>query len=152
VDAPRADGLRATLKEPGQAIEAKTSPARYSATVASVAKALDDAVTLVAGAGASAPAFRAKVIAALLEAVAEEYEESYKDTRITQLVEYQDAYGFFHRAKSLYTDLPPTARSADADMQALTKGFPSSREPPKPPMPAKTVKTLTTRIAATVTK
>jgi hypothetical protein len=153
VDAARADRLRDTLKEPGRTIEAKAPPARHVATVASVVKALDEAITHVVGAEprASVP-FRTAVIASLLEAVAEEYEESIKDTRITQLVEYQDGYGFFRRAKSLYDALPPAARKADADMAALAKAFPSSREPPKPPLPAKTVKDLTSRIAATLTK
>lgn len=151
IDAARADRLREALKEPGRAIEAKVPPAKYVATVASVAKTLDEAVTAVVGAHARAAAgFRTTVIAALLEAVAEEYEESYKDGRITQLVEYQDAYGFFRRAKTLYDALPAESRRSDADMTALGKSFPSSREPPKTPTPPTKMKELATRIGSTL--
>jgi hypothetical protein len=148
LDAARADRLRDTLKEPGRAIEQMLPPAQYTAKVAAVGRALDEAVMLVVGADPrDSIGFRTKVVAALLNAVAEEYDESFKDGRITQLVEYQDAYGFFRRARTLYDALPADARRADADMTALAKALPSSREPPSPPMSAKTVKELTDRIA-----
>ena len=152
VDAPRADRVRAALKEPGGAIDAKVPPTRYVATVASVAKTLDEAVTHVVGADARANVpFRAKVLTALLAAMADEYDEAFKDGRITQVVEYQDAYGFFRRAQALYKDLPPEARRADADMAALSKAL-ASREPPAVPMPAKTFRELALRIGAALTK
>jgi hypothetical protein len=152
VHAAAGDRLRDTLKEPGRAIEAKVPPAQYGTTVADVGRALDDAVTRVVGADTRAtPAFRAGVIAVLLDGLADEYDESFKDGRITQAVEYQDAYGFFRRARTLYDALPTDARRADADMAALGKAF-ASREPPKTPMPAKTVKDLTQRIGTTLTR
>ena len=152
VDGASADRLRDSLKRPGQAIEAKEPPGRYVATVASVAKALDDAVSRVVGTDARGGGFRARVVAGLLDAVADEYEESFKAGQITQLVEYQDAYGFFQRAKTLYESLPSEARRADADMTALAKAFPSSREAPKSPLPPKNVKALTDRINASLPK
>jgi hypothetical protein len=146
VDAARADRLRETLKEPGRAIEARVPAAQYTATVARVASALDDAVTRVVGAEERAkPAFRARVLAALLDGVADEYDEAFKDGRITQVVEYQDAYGFFSRARALYDALPPSARRADAEMTSLAKAL-ASREPPKEPMPARDLRALTRRI------
>jgi hypothetical protein len=151
VDAAAADRLRETLKEPGRAIETKAPPARYVALVAKVAKALDDAVTQVVGDDARTPAFKSRLVALLLEGVAEEYDEAFKGGRITQIVEYQDAYGFFRRAKAVYDALPPDARRADADMAALAKAFPS-REPPKSPMPAKDLKALVQRIGSSVPK
>jgi hypothetical protein len=153
VDGPSADRLRDTLKRPGQAIEAKEPPGRYVATVASVARTLDDAVTRVAGAGVRASVgFRARVVAALLVDVAEEYEDAIKAGRIVQLVEYQDAYGFLQRAKALYESLPADARRADADMRALSQALPTAREAPRSPLPAKNVKALTDRIAASLPK
>jgi len=152
VDAARADRLRDALKEPGRAIEAKVPPTRYVATVASVATALDDAVTRVAGADARASVpFRTKVISMVLAGIADEYEEAYKNDRITQPIEYQDAYAFFRRTQTLYDALPPESRRADVDMTALSKAFPSHTPPPSP-MPLKTVKSLTDRIATTLTK
>jgi hypothetical protein len=152
VDGAAADRLRDTLKEPGRAIQAKVPPAQYGTTVASVGKALDDAVTRVVGADTRAtPAFRAGVLATLIAGLADEYDEAFKDGRITQVVEYQDAYGFFRRAKTLYDALPPDARRADADIASLAKAFPS-REPPKTPLPAKAVKDLTQRIGTALTK
>ena len=153
VDAARADRLRDTLKEPGKSIELKVPPARYAEIAAGVGTALDQAVALVVGAEAGAtPAFRARVVAALIEAVAEEYDESFKDGRITQLVEYQDAYGFFRRAQTLYDALPPASRTADGELQSLSKAFPSPRDPPSPPLTFKAVKDLTSRIATSLRK
>jgi len=147
VDAARADRLREALKEPGRAIEAKESPSRYVAMVVSVGKTLDEAVTLVVGQKRRASVgFRARVIAALLGSVAEEYEEAFKDGRITQLVEYQDAYGFFRRARTLYEALPRDFRRVDVDIALLSNALPSSREPPSSPTPPKTVRELTERI------
>jgi hypothetical protein len=153
VDAARADRLRETLKEPGRAIEQKVPPARYVATVAAVGKMLDEAVTQVVGADPRGSiGFRTRVIAALLNGVSDEYDEAFKDGRITQLVEYQDAYGFFRRARVLYDALPPDARRANADMAALGKAVPSSHEPPAAPMSAKTVRELSDRVATALTR
>jgi hypothetical protein len=153
LDPARADRLRETLKEPGRAIEQKVSPAQYVAKVAAVGKALDETVTLVVGAEPRGSiGFRTKVVASLLNAVSEEYDEAFKDGRITQLVEYQDAYGFFRRARTLYDALPAEARRAELEMSTLGKAFPSSREPPSSPLPAKTVTELTGRIATMLVK
>ena len=151
VDSARADRLRDLLKAPGRALESKVDAARYAATVASVGVALDDAITVVAGAAPRASlAFRARVVAALLAGMAEEYDEAFKNGRITQVIEYQDAYAFFRRARMLYGALPAEARRADADVATLAKAFPS-REPPAPPMPLDAVKDLARRIGAAVT-
>jgi hypothetical protein len=152
VDAARADRVRDALKEPGRAIEAKVPPARYAETVASVGKTLDEGVDRVAGAATRASvAFRARVLAALLAGMAEEYEEGFKDGRITQPIEYQDAYAFFRRAKLLYEALPPDARRGAEDFAALSKAL-GSREPPPTPMPARTLKETALRLGASLTK
>ncbi|HYE94542.1 MAG TPA: hypothetical protein VEA38_26140 [Terriglobales bacterium] len=151
-DALRADRLRAALREPGRALDGKVPPARYAETVAALVTAIDEAVTHVVGAGPRAePGFRARVIAALLADVVDEYEEAFKDGRIAQVVEYQDAYGFFRRARVLYDALPAAARRADTDVAALAKAVPGV-EPPRAPMPAATLKQTAQRIAATLAR
>ena len=152
VDPARADALREALRRPGRSLEAKEPPARYAAIVASVAKTLDEAITLVAGAETRASvSFRSRVIAGLLAEIAEEYEDAIKNGRVTQPVEYQDAYGFSQRVKSLYESLPAEARTADADIASLSKALPS-REAPKAPLAPKELKALTARITASLPK
>ena len=146
-DPALADRLRAALREPGRALDGKVPPARYSQTVATVVKTLDEAAAHVLGPAAStAPAFRARVVAALLDNVADEYEESFKEGKIVQPVEYQDAYALFRRVRVLYDGLPAEARRADADVAGLAKALPGIT-PPATPMPAATLRTIAHRIA-----
>jgi hypothetical protein len=151
-DPARADALRAALREPGRALDGKVPPARYAQTVAGVLKTLDDAVAHVQGEAARMPpALRARVAAALLESVADEYDESFKNGKIVQPVEYHDAYALFRRVRALYEGLPADARRADADVAALAKAL-AGVTPPAAPMPATTLRKTAQRIAASLPK
>ena len=151
VDTARADRLREALKDPGRVIEAAAPATRYAATVVSLTKALDDAVTRVVGAEARWDvALRSRVLAALLDGMADEYDEAYKEGRITQVVEYQDAYGFFQRVQALYKELPADARRADLEMATLARAL-SSREPPVTPMAASALRETARRAASALT-
>jgi len=151
-DPAQADRLRAALREPGRALDGKVPPARYAQTVGAVLRTLDDAVTHVLGAAPlMAPGLRVRVLAALLEHLADEYDDSIKAGKIVQPVEYQDAYALFRRVRALYDTLPAEARRADADIAALAKALPGIT-PPAPPMPAATLRKTAQRIAAALPK
>jgi hypothetical protein len=63
------------------------------------------------------PAYQAGVLIALLEEVAEEYAEAVRDSKVVNLAEYQDAFGFLQRARALHE--PLTARLPAEDRQRL---------------------------------
>jgi hypothetical protein len=115
VDPALADGVRAALKAPGRDLDQKVPAARYAETVAATLARLDAAMERVVPAASRAdPGFQARVLAGLLRALAREYAEGVQDGRVTQVVEYQDAYGFFGRAQILARTLGPAARAKDA--------------------------------------
>jgi hypothetical protein len=75
--------------------------------------------------------------------MATEYDEAYKAGKITQMVEYQDAYAFFKRAQAAHRDLTPALRTKnpamagelDGQFAALAKALPGLT-PPASPIPA----------------
>src|SRR5262245_41178678 len=142
------DKVRAALRRPSADLAGKTSPAQYDRVVRETAATLDDVVQRVVPQerGASL-AFRARVLADLLAGMATEYEEAYKAGKITQPVEYQDAYAFFTRAQAGHRDLAPALRAKnpalagelDGHFAALAKALPGLT-PPAAPMPADRMK------------
>lgn len=151
VDPPRAEGVRALLKKPRAAIDAGVRPTAYAALVAEVSASLDEAVERTVPAELrSDRRFRARVIALLLRALVEEYDEAWKTGRIVQAVEYHDAWGFFQRAYALYREIAPgLPGSAGADFAALARGFPGVSPPPAP-LPPDRVKELVARLTASL--
>ena len=138
VDPALADGVRAGLKAPGRDLERAVPTVRYAETVANTLAQLDAARDRVLPASRRADlAFQARVLGGLLRALAREYEEGVKDGRLTQLVEYQDAYGFFKRAQALTQALAPAARAAnplaaqrvDHEMARLARTFSAADGP-----------------------
>jgi hypothetical protein len=153
------DAVRAALRRPSADLKGTTSPAQYEQAVRAAGAALDDAVARVVPVERrTSLAFRARVLADLLLGVATEYEEAYKAGKITQLVEYQDAYGFFRRAQSVHRDLSPSlraknparARELDAQLAGLARALPGLT-PPASPMPADRMKATATALATSLT-
>jgi hypothetical protein len=67
-----------------------------------------------------APAFQAGVLSALLDDMAEEYEEAVQDGKVVNLAEYQDAFGFLQRARALREPLTGRLPAEErARLQAL---------------------------------
>lgn len=156
VDPALAKRVQAAMKGPGREIEDRVSAARYEATVARTFALLDTAIEAVVPEPQRADlGFRARVLAKLMRSLVTEYEEGVKDGRVTQLVEYQDAYGFFKRAESLMRALAPVARAKNApatqqledEMTTLARTFSS----PDGPKVALTVAELTRHVDAIVT-
>ena len=156
VDPALAKRVHAAMKAPGREIEDQVSAARYETTVARTFALLETAIEAVVPEPQRTDlGFRARVLAMLMRSLVREYEEGVKDGRVTQLVEYQDAYGFFKRAQSLMRALVPTARAKNApatqrfddEMTALARTFSS----PDGPKVALTVAELTRHVDAIVT-
>lgn len=146
------DKVRAALRRPSADLAGTTSPAQYERVVRETAATLDEAVgRVVPKERRSSLAFRARVLADLLTAMVTEYDEAYKAGKITQMVEYQDAYAFFTRAQAGHRDLAPALRAKnpsragelDRQFAALAKAMPGLM-PPATPMPSD-------RMLATVT-
>ena len=138
------DQVRAALRRPSAELAGRTTPAQYERVVRETAATLDESVRrVVPERRRSSLAFRARVLADLLTGMATEYDEAYKSGRITQMVEYQDAYGFFNRAQAVYKGLAPALRGKNAELSreletqlaALAKVLPGLA-PPASPMPA----------------
>jgi hypothetical protein len=155
-----ASRVGAILEKPGQEIDAKVPTRRYEDTVKQVSALLDEAVRRVVPAEVrQSPILRAKVILALMEAVEEEYEEGFKEGRIAQVVEYQDAYGFFRRGQVLYRDFasqiqskaPEAAKNIDGALATLAKGF-GGVMPPATPVAMETVKKSVEQITTELAK
>jgi hypothetical protein len=132
VDSALAERLRVALKAPGGDIEQRVSASRYSDTVATTFSVLDSALERVIPAPQRTDlGFQTRVLATLIRALVEEYEEGVKDGRVTQVVEYQDAYGFFRRAQELSRTVDRAARAKNAaaaqrlqdEMAALARTF-----------------------------
>lgn len=127
------------LEKPGRKVDARVPTEQYRATVDAVFAAMDEAVSKVVPAPVrSSLAFRARVILELIQRVEEEYAEGVKGGKVVEAVEYQDAYGFFHRAQALYRPIasqvraraPKAAKEIDGALATLAKGFARVTPPP----------------------
>jgi len=114
VDPALADSVRAALKAPGRDLDQNVPATRYTETVASTLARLDTARDRVVPPARSADlGLQARVLGGLMRALVREYEEGVKDGRVTQVVEYQDAYGFFTRTQVLARAFGPAARATN---------------------------------------
>jgi high-affinity iron transporter len=137
---PQADAaLRKGTRDIVQAAQAKDL-ARLEALIADV----DARFSLVAGIvigeqRASELAYRASVVATLVENVATEYGEAVEGGALRQEVDYQDAYVFLQQALAIWREIDPSVASAGPDeyaaiTTALTKirsAIPSLSAPAK---------------------
>lgn len=141
VDRALADRVREAMKRPRRDIEAKVSTADLERTAEATNATLDEAVARVVPADvARTLAFQAAVLRALVAALVNEYDEGYKNGRVTQVVEYHDAYGFLVRAQARFKDLAPALReraparaaAADEAFGALARALPGLSPPATP--------------------
>jgi hypothetical protein len=153
------DKMRTALRRPSADLKGTTSPAQYEQVVRETTADLDGVVAQVVSKDRRTRlAFRARVLANLLLGVASEYEEAYKAGKITQLVEYQDAYAFFRRAQAVHRDLAPSLRAKnparaselDAPLAALARALPGLT-PPASPMSADRLQATVTGLAKSLT-
>jgi len=148
------------LEKPGQEIDAKVPQKQYEATVKQVSATLDEAFRRVVPARMRASrGLTVKVIVALLKDVAEEYEEGFKEGKVTQVVEYQDAYGFFLRSQTLYRGIarplgkkaPEVGNRIERSLAVLAKGF-ARVMPPSTPLSAAQIKEEVLRVSAELSR
>jgi hypothetical protein len=147
-DSQLAARVRGLLREPSRAIDRKVPKQEYAALVTEVWRALDDAVLAVVPKDLqSSAAFQGRVIAALLDSAADEYEEAVKSGKIVQIVEYQDAFGFVHRAHAIYQTIAAASpKGVAAEFDALLRAFPGVR-PPSRPLPPREVQSIVKKIS-----
>ena len=88
-------------------------------------------------------AFRAEVLAALLEHGADEYAESISNGVINEAEEYQDSYGFYQNAKELWENIEGAIKAADSSayeeieeqFEKMNEAFVSVAPPSSPTSP-----------------
>ena len=108
VSAELGEQARNAMRLPGQAIERNVSPKEYEQTVERAFAMLDSVTERVVPAPLrSSPRFLFLVFGEVLWEVAEEYKRAYSGGRIAQEAEYQDAVGFYRRARALYAVIAP---------------------------------------------
>ncbi len=149
-----AERARTLLKQPGRTLSSKPLASAYRDAVTQASAGLDDLGNRVVPAPTrdSVP-FRARVIALVLDGFVDEYDEAIKGGKITQPIEYGDAWAFLQRATARYREIaervtaraPATARAIEADFAALARGFPGIT-PPTTPLSLDEAKTLTKRL------
>lgn len=153
------DKVRAALRRPSAALKGTTSPSQYTRVVREAAATLDEAVERVVPKERRASlTFGARVLTDLLLGMVTEYDEAYKAGKITQVVEYQDAYAFFKRAQAGHRDLaralraknPALAAELDGHFAALARALPGLA-PPASPMPADRMQATVAALAKSLT-
>jgi molybdenum-dependent DNA-binding transcriptional regulator ModE len=92
------------------------SVAQLEAKVAEINARLDEAVeAVVSESEREDPAFWAVVITKLLETAEHEYEEGVQDGEVAEMVEYQDASAFIHRAKVVFESIEAETPEHEAE-------------------------------------
>jgi hypothetical protein len=153
VDARLADQVRAALRKPGEAIDAKVPPHQYDQVVGDAFAVLDRGLAAAIPSDVwTSPRFQSRLMERLLKTVSDEYGESIKSGRIVRPIEYQDAYGFLRRVQVLSRGAPALAsRTASASLEALLAAFPGV-VPPDKPVPASQVQALVQQISTALAR
>lgn len=95
------------------------------------------------------PAFQVAVLRHLLEEVAEEYAEAIKDATVVNLPEYQDAFGFLQRARTLKEPVAAQLKESDRQqMQALWQTLEEAIPSIMPPASPKSVQAVEAHVSA----
>lgn len=139
-DAGAADALKDALERGLTAVRDDAPADEVEAAYNDALDALTGAEAAVIGDVASSDAYIGSVVAGLLATVAHEYEEAAPQGEVTNLEEYQDAYGFLLAAKDLYARIGPAigesaAHEADEIEEAfgeLDEALPGPQPPPRP--------------------
>ena len=122
VDAALGGRVREALRAPRRDVDARVPRASLERTLDATVASLDEAVARVVPADVrDTPAFRTAVLRTLLKALVKEYEEGEKNGRITQLVEYHDAYGYLQRSLAVYQSIAPALRQASPGKAAVVE-------------------------------
>ncbi len=108
-----AQPLREALDRYRQAVESQASD--YQQAHQAAVSQTRETMEAVAGESWNDPAFRAELIRNLLESAEHEYSEAVQDGQLVELVEYQDAWGFFTVASQLYSDIAPQVQAASSE-------------------------------------
>lgn len=138
-DAAAADALELALEEAVELVEGDAPSDEVQAAYDRALGALRDAEAAVVG-EPSSPAYVGSVVAGLLATSAHEYEEAAPEGEITNIEEYQDAYGFLLAAKDLYAQIGPGIQEAAAGeaeeieeaFGQLEQALPGPRPPAQP--------------------
>ena len=137
-DPALATALRQSLPAPVQALESRPNAPAFERAVADAGERLDQALRALVPAQVLADtSFRALVLLEMLEAVREEYGEAVEGGKVVSPEEYQDAYGFFVRARSLYQEIgaalaPDTRRQTEEEFSNLARALPGFAHPSSP--------------------
>jgi hypothetical protein len=127
------------LKSLAQTVKAKNKDA-YAKARASVEERLTAVETAVQGKEANWPTFALESMLEVLQTATEEYEEAIEGSRISNVVEYQDARGFVLEAERLFQSIADelakkNAEATDAVRSALNDlktAWPSVQPPQAP--------------------
>lgn len=110
--------VRETLARLSQSLQEKVDVNAYASLVHDAARLLEQvSMILIPPDIRTTAAFQATVLVHVLEEIAEEYEEAVKDGKVVNLPEYQDAFGFLQRARTLQA--PLRAQMTDGDRQRM---------------------------------
>lgn len=140
-DAALGERVQAALKRARLDVDAKVAPAKLERGIEDTFELLDRAITqVVTGPVTRSFAFKVSVLREMLAGIGKEYDEAYKNGKITQLVEYHDAYGFFVRSRALYRGLvfelrqasAGAASEADVRFTTLERALPGLTPPTSP--------------------
>lgn len=129
--------LEKALEKVRASIESGAPADEVLAAVETASKEAQAAEEAVVGTVVQTEAYRGSVVAGLLANAAHEYEESVESGRVSEVVEYQDAYGLFSVARAIYEDLATSVRAAhaaeageiDEAFGRLTAAFPGVKPP-----------------------
>lgn len=154
--APLKEALEAYEALAGEAGDAAQAKGAYEKALTAAQQAIE---ALVGTEVLEEPAFRAAVVAELLEGVEEEYGEAIEEGRIIELEEYQDAWGFLQVAQSLYEPIADEVKAAEdeaaeeieEEFEVLTEALPAIH-PPTTPIPPEEIKEATGEIIAELGK
>lgn len=157
-------GVAAPLKEALEAYEALAGEAGQAGQVkvahGEAITAVQQAMKALVGTGVlEDPAFRAALVAELMEGVEEEYGEAVQNGRVVELEEYQDAWGFLQVAQSLYEPIADEVKAAEAEaaeeieeeFDVLAEAFPAV-QPPATPLAPEEIKEAAGEIIAELGK
>lgn len=132
-----ADRLEPALTGASQVVADEGTEEDLATAIAAATEVVEDAESAVVGDKLTTTAYRASVIAALLNTVGHEYQEAVQDGELKLEAEYQDAYAFATYAKQQYDDIAGDVREAgaeeadeiDEDFETLAEALPSVAPP-----------------------
>jgi hypothetical protein len=139
-DGDAASTLRETLERAVTAVRDGAPAEEVEAAYDEALDALTGAEAAVIGEAASSDAYVGSVVAGLLATAGHEYEEAAPQGEVTNLEEYQDAYGFLLAAKDLYAGIGPgieesaahEAEEIDEAFGRLEEALPGPQPPDRP--------------------